>query len=444
MSEARPRAPLPLRALRRLWSLRREPHPWSALLALASQRGDLAPAFLLSQCYLAWQAAFVPRWDAAAQVHALEFHPTLLVARVWSAVRALLPGGETVFHEVRPSGPPPADAPEVLHAIPSLQIGGTEKIVLDIIEGLGQRYRMRVLTGRVVRHARYGGLDLGVVEGVDALVEDLRRRPPALIHLHYWGPNPWMSDFLTALGRSGLKVPVIGNMNNPIPPLAHPSISHHAFVSRFAAAIEPRVSGPSSVIYPGASPRAWAPAPEPERAASPFPVAGLVYRLSPEKLDLGSIDALIAICAARPTVRVLVPGGGELLPEFVRRVRAAGVRANFHFLGWVPFRDLPALYDRLDLFLAPVKAESFGVVVPYAMFKGVPVLAYAVDALPEILADPRWLSATPEEFVARAVAMLDAREESRRDAAALRTAADRFTLDAMLSAYDALYRRLLG
>jgi glycosyltransferase involved in cell wall biosynthesis len=429
------RPPLLVRAFLRLWALRRE--PLSEFLALASHRGDFLPNFLITQCYMAWQAAHIPRWDAARTRHVLTFSPRALAR----GLRPLLRGKGKTFHRAAASAVPPPDAPVVLHAIPSLEIGGSEKLALDIVEGLGHRFHMRVLTGQTVRHAAYEGFDLSIRTTSECLEDELRRRPPDLIHLHYWGDNRWTEDFLAALDRAGYSIPVVGNMNNPIAPLLHPRISHHAFVSRYASDLEPRPSGPSSVIYPGASPDAWRPAAAPPR---PFPTMGMVYRLAACKLDIAAIDAMVEIVRRVPETRVLVPGGGPHLARFVDRVELAGVRANFHFLGWVPFRELPALYDRLDLYLAPVVAESFGIVVPYAMFKGVPVVAYRVGALPEILGEDRWLCTTREELVARAAAALRDRVGSRRDAAALMERAPRFSLAAMLGSYEKLYTGLLA
>ncbi|MDD5305139.1 MAG: glycosyltransferase family 4 protein [Elusimicrobia bacterium] len=432
------RPPLLLRAARRLWRLRRTPDPLTEILALAFYRGDFLPNSLISSAYMAWQSARVPRWDAAGSRHVLGFSARLFARSIASALR---PGRAKAFHRIETRGLPAADAHAVLHVIPSFEIGGSEKIVLDLLEGLGHRFRMRVLTGRTARHAVYEGLDLRVATTPAEIKEELRRRPPGLIHFHYWGPNRWTEDFFGALGEAGLGVPVVGNMNNPVAPLLHPLLSHHVFVSRHAAGLEPRAAGPSSVIYPGTSPEAWLPRPAgPER---PYPTIGMVYRLSPEKLDLSSIDALIDAVRLEPRTRVLIPGGGPYLPEFVKRVSRAGLRANFHFLGWVPFRELPALYDLMDLFAAPVHSESFGVVVPYAMFKGVPVLAYRTGALPEILGGDEWLCSGREEFASRAAAMLRGRAAAREAARSLRTGAGRFTLTAMLEAYENLYRSLL-
>jgi glycosyltransferase involved in cell wall biosynthesis len=51
----------------------------------------------------------------------------------------------------------------------------------------------------------------------------------------------------------------------------------------------------------------------------------------------------------------------------------------------VPFEDLPALYARFSLFLAPVWQESFGQVVPFAMSMGLAVAGNDVGALSEVL-----------------------------------------------------------
>ena len=168
----------------------------------------------------------------------------------------------------------------------------------------------------------------------------------------------------------------------------------------------------------------------------------MVYRLATEKLNLMSIEPFIRIAREAPQVRMLIVGEGPLLAPFVARARDAGVRAQFHFAGRARYADLPNLYDRMDLFLAPLHEESYGVVVPYALSKGIPVLAYPVGALPEILDDDRCFCADAEVMAERALALIRSPERARELGQALSARRAGFSLEPMMDAYRTLYASL--
>jgi glycosyltransferase involved in cell wall biosynthesis len=98
-------------------------------------------------------------------------------------------------------------------------------------------------------------------------------------------------------------------------------------------------------------------------------------------------------------------------------------------------RDAAACIGAFDLFVMPSRYEGFGLTLAEAMCHGVPILASPVDSLPELLAgypNGRLADfAAPDDAAIAAVLDL-----IRHDA---RTPACRFSLDAMVDAYCALY-----
>jgi alpha-1,3-rhamnosyl/mannosyltransferase len=68
---------------------------------------------------------------------------------------------------------------------------------------------------------------------------------------------------------------------------------------------------------------------------------------------------------------------------------------NVRYLGYVPERDLPALFAGASAFVYPSLYEGFGFPVAQAMAAGVPVITSRVSSLPEVtggaavLIDPR-------------------------------------------------------
>jgi glycosyltransferase involved in cell wall biosynthesis len=59
------------------------------------------------------------------------------------------------------------------------------------------------------------------------------------------------------------------------------------------------------------------------------------------------------------------------------------------------------------MFVAPVRQESFGQVVPFAMCTGLAVAGYNIGAIPEILGSSETLGSTLDETAGIAVALLD-------------------------------------
>lgn len=91
-------------------------------------------------------------------------------------------------------------------------------------------------------------------------------------------------------------------------------------------------------------------------------------------------------------------GGWTLKPIFEQMVAEAGVTDNFVFTGFVPYQDLPGYYQQMSLFVAPVWKESFGQVSAFAMNMGLPVVGYAVGAIPSIIEDEQLLATNGDSY----------------------------------------------
>jgi glycosyltransferase involved in cell wall biosynthesis len=77
-----------------------------------------------------------------------------------------------------------------------------------------------------------------------------------------------------------------------------------------------------------------------------------------------------------------------------RRVREEDLESNISFTGFVSYDDLPAMYKRFSIFVAPVHDESFGQVTPFAMGMGMCVAGYNTGAMSEILGTDETLRPT--------------------------------------------------
>jgi glycosyltransferase involved in cell wall biosynthesis len=68
-------------------------------------------------------------------------------------------------------------------------------------------------------------------------------------------------------------------------------------------------------------------------------------------------------------------------------IERLGIGSWVHFTGYVPFEDLPGLYNLGEFFVFPSLYEGFGLPVVEAMACGTPVITANTSSLAEIAAD---------------------------------------------------------
>jgi phosphatidylinositol alpha-mannosyltransferase len=129
------------------------------------------------------------------------------------------------------------------------------------------------------------------------------------------------------------------------------------------------------------------------------------------------LDALPAIAAAHPGVRLLVAGPGDVA-EFQESL-APEIASRVEFLGLVSEQDKARAFVSADVYVAPnTGGESFGIVLLEAMASGTPVLASDIEAFRRVLDDGRsgasFANEDPADLARVAIALLgDADERTR-------------------------------
>ncbi len=180
-------------------------------------------------------------------------------------------------------------------------------------------------------------------------------------------------------------------------------------------------------------------------------VVGTVGRMQSVKGQDVLTEAFIAALRAQPALagrlRLVVVGDGPLRAVCQQKLAQAGMAS----LAWLPGerRDVPELMRGLDAFVLPSRAEGISNTILEAMASGLPVLATAVGGNAELVEAGRsgWLvPAGDVQALASGLAALAADPSALRQAglAGRQRAEQRFSLDFMLGAYDALYRSLLA
>ena len=131
-------------------------------------------------------------------------------------------------------------------------------------------------------------------------------------------------------------------------------------------------------------------------------------------------------------------------PEALALQRELGLEHAIHFLGFS--KDIPGFLAGVDAYALSSSAEGFSIVVVEAMVAGLPVVATRSGGPEEIVSDGvDGLLVPPRDPAALGDALATlARDEALRErlaGAATDSAARRFTRQAMLDAYHALYRK---
>jgi glycosyltransferase involved in cell wall biosynthesis len=182
------------------------------------------------------------------------------------------------------------------------------------------------------------------------------------------------------------------------------------------------------------------------------------------RYDIGNRPYLLSLCTLEPRKNLahLIRCFGQLLQQpghddlqlvlvgamgwkagpVLEALASPDVQGRVHVTGFVPDRDLAAIYSGADLFVCVSHYEGFGLPILEAMQCGVPVVSSTGGALPEVAGDAALLVAS-DDADALVDAMATARLNTSLAARGLRRAADfgwDRTVDLTLDAYRAMLR----
>jgi len=309
-------------------------------------------------------------------------------------------------------------------------------------------------------------VDLGALvspRAIARLAGALRRLAPALVQSH--GAR---SNFYTRLAARAAGVPAVSTIHNALAdyPVSPARLAVYRAMDRLTLPLTARVlcvagalaepySGRAVVVRNGIDlddfdPVAAGPAARALRRGLGLdagPALGFVGRLTPQKDPLAFVALLAALRRERPDVQGVIVGDGPLRAEVERAAREAGLAASCRLLG--ERADVAALLAALDVFVLSSVSEGFPFVVLEAMAMERPVVATAVNGVPEIVEDGitgRLVARGDGAALARAVREALAAPEAARamGRAGRRRVAERFTARRMVAETEALYREVLS
>ncbi len=207
-----------------------------------------------------------------------------------------------------------------------------------------------------------------------------------------------------------------------------------------------KVSVIPNFIDPIAYDRSRHPATLRAEVAGSGPILMHVSNFRPVKRITDIVTIFARVRAAMPASLVMVGDGPERAAgeDAARRL---GVERDVHFLGKID--AVAPLLANADLFLLPSSSESFGLGALEAMASGVPVIASDVGGIPEVVRSGETGVLRPvgdvDGMAAAAIELLSDRGRwERMSVAAAADARERFSEEAVVAQYEALYTDMLA
>ena len=117
-------------------------------------------------------------------------------------------------------------------------------------------------------------------------------------------------------------------------------------------------------------------------------------RVSRQKGPMSFIRAAKRVLDRDRSVRFVVAGKGEMIPEMIHYCIENGIMEQVTFTGFVPDTEAQKLYEKADVYVLPSVSEPFGISVLEAMTSGCPTLVSKTtgvgEALTHVLRAEHW------------------------------------------------------
>ena len=350
---------------------------------------------------------------------------------------------------------------KVLHAIWSLELGGSEAMLIDIANRQVREATVALMVGNAV-------VDEGLLASLSRDVPVFRMaRPPR-------SRNPWhlfeigrqvrtyAPDVLHAHSATLIsavpfsrarKVLTVHDTALPMPA----SVSRYDLVVSISKAVQAdllaRPTGiPSTVVYNGIDfaaivPRTWDGPPRPFRLVQ---VSRLVTEKKGQDVLLQALQLVEKVLGAGSVLADFIGDGPDRV-QLVGMAERLGLAGRCQFLGSMPRSEVYRHLPGYDLLVQPSRNEGFGLTVVEGIAAGLPVLCADIEGPREILGNipHRYLFAPdrPDECARQILQII---ENARRPGFGELMAANRealrrrFDIDATAAGYLREYERLVG
>jgi sugar transferase (PEP-CTERM/EpsH1 system associated) len=369
-----------------------------------------------------------------------------------------------------------AGAPvRVAHVVQNLAIGGLERVVLNLAS---HAHRERFLPsivclgpgGPLVDQARAAGIDVWIVDKkagfrpstVLALARRMRKEHVRVVHCHNAAPLVYgalaarltgAAVIYTAHGMktSGTRQPVTLDRLGLVDAFVTVSDDARRIALASAGGNPARVR----TIVNGVDTRAYRRAETGARArvrrALQLPddafVFGIVARLSAAKDHANLFRAFAALAGADGRAHLVVVGDGELRGDLERLVDELRMQERIHMIG--SRDDIAELVGAFDAFVLSSYTEGLAMTLLEAMAAELPIVATSVGGNAEVVVDGETGLVVPPRDTARLADALRWMSSHTAEARAMGSrgrerAVARFSIEAMVAAYEEAYDRALA
>ena len=379
----------------------------------------------------------------------------------------------------------PADPrPLVMHIVYRFDVGGLENGVVNLLNHMpAHAYRHMIVALTEVTDFKHRVLrdDVAFIAlhkppGHGArlypqLFRLMRQCKPAIVHTR----NLAALEAVVPAWLAGVPVRVHGEHGRDVSDLDgsrrrfqwlrrvyRPFVTHYVALSLdLADYLVARVNVPPARvahIYNGVDLTRFTPAPASQRPLPGWPfqrqrhwVIGTVCRMQAVKDPATLVRAFVRMLQLRPELRprlrLVMVGDGPLRAPCQKLLDDAGCAAY----AWLPGErdDVAEVMQQLDCFVLASLAEGISNTILEAMACGLPVVATAVGGNPELVASGQTGELVPSGDVPQLAARLLALADDPARALAMGRNArasvqQRFSMNAMVQAYQGLYDRQLG
>lgn len=363
----------------------------------------------------------------------------------------------------------------IAHILHSMRVAGAEKVVYDIIIGLGNGFKFSIFClesvgplgeelikkGILVRAlSRKPGVDFSLI---GKLAKEIRKDKIDIIHAHQY--TPYFYGVLAAL-LSGRRCKIIFTEHGRhYPDARRPKrVIFNQFLNFFTCSItgvsefsinslveyEALPRGKMKVIYNGIRTELFDMPVDRQAKRKELglsledKVIGIIARLEPVKDHAMLLRAFEKVVKKIPEAKLLIAGDGKLKDSLQSLARNLRIEKSVFFLG--VRRDIAELLKALDVFVLSSLSEATSVTLLEAMAAGIPIVATKVGGSPEIVMDGKTGLLVPRsDDKAMAEALIEVLSNSDKaknmGLAGKQRVNELFTLDKMTKAYSELYNK---
>jgi glycosyltransferase involved in cell wall biosynthesis len=351
---------------------------------------------------------------------------------------------------------------KIFHLITSLNVGGTEQFLIEVVRGLKDRFDMEV--GYLKDFGRKGeelqrlGVSPRHFQGFFSLVRFLKTYQPDVLHTHLYRarilgcPAGRLASVpLIIAGRRAFddwRNPPLIWLDRCVAPLAHRVVTN-APATRTHLIREGVAASRIIVLPPALSTDFQPPTLDKKQIRAAWgwndgsePIIGSLLRLHKEKGADFLPDIVQGIADVFPKASFYFGGEGKLKASIIAKLQRRSLHARCHWLGWV--QDRAGFLSALDLFILPSREESFSQALLEAAAVGIPFAAMDVGGVSDLLAMGGVgqiarrgdISGLVQASIGLLKSLPENRQRAQGVAAAIR---GKVTLDRMLEALIPLY-----